>query len=62
METYPDSGQAGKRIQDGQFIEMAELLPDFRSSLNAADEEKVHDYWIFLWALVNDSNQTQIVT
>ena len=43
----------GKRIQDGQFIEMAELLPDFRSSLNAADEDQLKSLKFKKWEITN---------
>ena len=36
----PVPAKLAKRIQDGQFIEMAKLLPDFLRGPNSYDDDK----------------------
>ena len=49
----PIPAKLAKRIQEGQFIEIAELLPDFLRGPNPSDEDQLKSSKIRTWAITN---------
>ena len=49
----PIPAKLAMRIQEGQFIEMAELLPDFLRGPNPSDENQLKSSKIRTWEITN---------